>query len=79
MATTKKKTTEHRSFKKSPNQSPFLTLKFTHQSVYWLILCGLVLALGIWVLNLNIRLQAVYDRIDHGLESSDVHHSTTKQ
>ncbi|HMI08855.1 MAG TPA: hypothetical protein VK497_00455 [Candidatus Saccharimonadales bacterium] len=74
MATTKKKPIEHRSFRKSPNPSPFFTLKFTHQSVYWLILCGLILALGIWVLSLNMKLQAAYDQIDESNNSSNVHY-----
>jgi hypothetical protein len=74
MATAKKKPIVHQSFKKSPNQSPFLTLKFTQQSVYWLILGGLVLALGIWVLSINIRLQNLYDTIDKNRISSEVQH-----
>ena len=66
MATAKKKPIVYRTFKRSPNPSPFLTLKFTHQSIYWLILCGLVLALGIAVLNLSIKVQNIYNRIDQG-------------
>jgi hypothetical protein len=78
MAKAKKKPIEHRSFKRSPNPSPFLTLKFTHQTVYWLILCGLILALGIWVLVLNIKLLSVYDRIDK-MQRSDLQYVTPKQ
>ena len=64
MAVAKKKPIVYRSFKKSPNPSPFLTLKFTYQSVYWLILCVFVLALGIAVLSLNIKVQNIYNYID---------------
>lgn len=42
---------------------PFMTFKFTEQTLYWAIICGMVLALGIWVLTINQRVQALYDEI----------------
>jgi hypothetical protein len=78
MASKKKKPTEHRSFKKSPSPSPFVTLKFTHQSVYWTILSLLVLALGVWVINLNVKVQKVYDQVDQSRSSSEMNRSTHK-
>jgi hypothetical protein len=51
--------------KKAAVQPPsFFTFKFTYQTVYWLILCTLVLALGIWVIDLNVKVQKIYDQID---------------
>jgi len=74
MAAPKKKSTKrpakktaaqhaHRSLVKSPQQQ-FFTFRITQQTVYWLILCGLVLALGIWVTSLSVRVQAIYDQIE---------------
>ncbi|MEI6228684.1 MAG: hypothetical protein WCP11_01515 [Candidatus Saccharibacteria bacterium] len=58
MATAKKRSTKKapqmESFKVSKNPSPFMTMKITKQTVYWTILLGLILGLGIWVLNIQI-------------------------
>lgn len=53
-----------RSFKLSPPDKPFLTFKATHQTFYWVIICLFVLALGVWVTFLSVRVQDIYDRID---------------
>lgn len=60
MATAKKSTKRS---KQTP-QNSFMTLRFTHESAYWLLLTLLVLALGIWVLSLTARVQNLYDQID---------------
>jgi hypothetical protein len=66
MATKKKpvaKTTAFRSFKRSPDDMPFYTFRFTRQTVYWIVITFLVLAIGTWVLYLTVRVQRVYDLI----------------
>lgn len=66
---------EMRSFKRVPDTEPFLTFRITHQTVYWLILCALVLGLGIWVTYLNIQVQQIYDQIDRNgaLQETSLH------
>lgn len=44
--------------------APFFTFRVTRQTVYWLILCGMVLALGVWVVNINSEIQNIYDQIE---------------
>ena len=61
---TAKKTPAHRSFIRSRDTQPFFVVRVTRQTLYWLILCGVVLLLGIWVLTLSIRIQNIYDQID---------------
>ena len=53
-----------RSFRLSKVQEPFLTFRITHQTVYWSILAILVLALGLWVVDINDRVQRIYDQVD---------------
>ena len=43
---------------------PFFTFELTKQTLYWAILCAIVLALGVWVMSLNIQVQKIYDQID---------------
>lgn len=69
MPTTKKKTAAKsikpmRSFVLAKETPPFFTLRFTHQTFYWTVLSLLVLALGIWVVTLNVRVQQLYDQVE---------------
>lgn len=41
-----------------------MSLKVTVQTLYWLILAGAVLLLGLWVLNIHNKVQGIYDEID---------------
>lgn len=59
----KKKPSEMRSFVRSPGPKPFVTFKFTQQTVYWLIIGGLILGFGIWVMYLTVRVHTLYDDI----------------
>lgn len=61
---TTKKPQGFKSFKHSSEQTPFMTFSFTNQTVYWLILSVLVVALGVWVMYLNTKVQDIYDQID---------------
>ncbi|MDX2775919.1 hypothetical protein PV379_00930 [Streptomyces caniscabiei] len=74
MASAKKKTTSAkkatkksesmRSFVVEKDRPPFMTFRVTHQTFYWVVLSALILALGVWVLTLTVKLQQVYDDID---------------
>lgn len=55
---------EHRTLRRSTDNTPFFTLRLTHQTLYWLILAGLVIALAAWVMHLSGRIQDIYDQID---------------
>lgn len=52
------------SFHRAPAPTPFFTFELTKQTLYWAILCAIVLALGVWVMSLNIQVQKIYDQID---------------
>lgn len=60
----KQKIVEHRSFRPAQENTPFMTFQFTKQSVYWLVLSVLVLALGAWVMYLNVKIQSIYDQVE---------------
>lgn len=66
MAKTKKTTkpAAPRSLRRSTDNTPFFTFRITQQTIYWLILSILVLALGIWITYLNIKVQTIYDHIE---------------
>ncbi len=53
-----------RSFVAAPATEPFFTFRLTHQTLYWSILSVLVLALGLWVTNISMKVQYIYDSID---------------
>jgi hypothetical protein len=53
-----------RSFRLSRDTPPFFSFRFTHQTFYWTVLCVLILALGVWVVMLNVRVQNLYNKID---------------
>lgn len=64
-ATAKKpKITPAQSFRRYDDTTPFMTFKFTQQSLYWLILSIVVLALGAWVMYLNVQIQNLYDQVE---------------
>lgn len=58
------KQAELKSFHRAPAPTPFFTFELTKQTLYWAILCGIVLALGVWVMSINIQVQKIYDQID---------------
>jgi hypothetical protein len=64
----KTKVVAERSFRPSQEKTPFMTFKFTEQSVYWLILSVLVLALGAWVMYLNVKIQNIYDQVEQNTQ-----------
>lgn len=45
-------------------KSAFMTMKPTIETAYWALFAVAILALGIWVLTLTMRVNAIYDQID---------------
>lgn len=70
---TKRATPVQRSFVRSKETQPFMSFRLTHQTVYWLIIGMLVLALGAWIVSLNVRLQGLYDQVQV-LQSENASH-----
>lgn len=55
---------EHKSLKLTKETEPFFTFRLNHETLYWLLLSMMVFALGLWVININDRVQRIYDDID---------------
>lgn len=53
-----------RSFRPARQTEPFFTFQATRQTVYWLILAVIIISLAAWVLQLNARVQSIYDQIE---------------
>lgn len=53
-----------RSFAPAEPVEPFFTFRISHQTLYWLVLAAFVLLLGVWVININDKVQRIYDQID---------------
>ena len=49
------------SFKKCPETQPFMTFKITQQTVYWLVICVFVFALGAWILKVQYDVMSLYN------------------
>lgn len=70
------KTSKVRSFHVAPPDRPFLTFVFTTQSFYWVLIGASVLAVGIYVATLQIRVNSLYDQLD--INSSQVEMNETE-
>ena len=57
----------------------FMQARFSEQTVYWLIIGAAVIALAVWVLALQVKLDEVYDQIDAQSNSSIVPTKKTAQ
>lgn len=55
---------QHTTLRRSSEDTPFFTLQITHQTLYWLILAGVVIALAAWVMHLNGKIQDIYNQIE---------------
>lgn len=61
----------HTSFRVSKHsKEEFFTFRVTRQTLYWLILSGIVLLLGLWVLNISLKVERIYDQIDSNTRAS---------
>lgn len=65
-ASAKKTTARKTNSKAAPvvHQTNFFTVRPTIETAYWLIFSMAILALGVWVLSLTIKINAIYDQID---------------
>jgi len=70
-ATNKTQAVAANPFRPTKEQTPFLSFTFTTQSLYWLILSALVLALGAWVMYLNVKIQDIYDQVEINTQLSE--------
>lgn len=59
----KHKTLKHESFKLGQEQTPFLTFRFTEQTFYWIILLAMILALALWVYNIQLKTTDILNSI----------------
>lgn len=53
-----------RSFRLERSQVDFMKPAFTIETIYWILLSMAVLALGIWIATLQMRINAIYDQIE---------------
>lgn len=60
-----------KSFRRAKPERPFLSFAPSVQTVYWLILAGLVLTLAMWVASISMHVQRLYDQIDQLNAQSD--------
>lgn len=74
-STTKKRTVAASHLKKTVSKSnraiaiekedkPFLTVKLTKQSLYWLLFLLAVLAVGLWAIGTSDNIQYIFDKAD---------------
>ncbi|MFZ1258138.1 MAG: hypothetical protein WAQ25_01590 [Candidatus Saccharimonas sp.] len=52
------------SFKRFSPDEPFFTFRVSQQTIYWAFLGIAVLALGLWVITINDKVQYIYDQVD---------------
>ena len=62
-ARTKQAPTASTSFKRVAESTPFITFAITRQTIYWVIFSVAIVALAVWVLTLNNKVQSLYDQI----------------
>jgi len=62
-AKSSKKTQPMQSFRVSPSPSPFLTFKITRQTVYWVVLLSIVVALQLLILKQQMDISNLIDAL----------------
>lgn len=70
--TSAKKAPVHRAAAATSSRSTFMQTKFTEQTIYWLIIGVVVIALAAWVLSIQVQLNDMYDQIDASAASDYV-------
>lgn len=53
-----------RSFRRSTETEPFMTVKFTRQTLYWCIISVVAVAFAVWVLKLQSDINELYSQIE---------------
>ncbi len=66
-----KKAAEPQSFQLTKADTPFMTIAFTRQTLYWSILSIAVLAMGLWVVKIQNEINSIYDTIEAQTYSYD--------
>jgi len=61
-----KRAPKYVSFRLSKSDKPFISFELTVQTFYWAVIGLIVLALGVYVTVLQIRINALYDQVDTG-------------
>lgn len=61
---TAKKQAPAQSTKTQKEAESFMTVRVTHQTVYWLLIGLSVLTLGLWILKVQQEVMAIYDQIE---------------
>lgn len=64
-STNAKRSREMKSFQLHNDSTPFLQFLITEQTVYWSILLVLILALGIWVLKIQMDISNILDGVQN--------------
>ncbi|MEO8691425.1 MAG: hypothetical protein ABI397_01420 [Candidatus Saccharimonas sp.] len=70
--TSAKRSSSTKSFHRAAPDRPFFSLQPNIQTVYWIILAVPVIALGLWVSNISMQVQSLYDQIDAANAASSV-------
>lgn len=69
---------ELRSFKVGQTKQPFMSFRITDQTVYWAVIGILVIALGVWVTYLQVKINEIYDQVDANTYEIDLLPPTVK-
>jgi len=64
-----KKSAQLQSFKLATDTPRFMSFQPTVQTLYWLIIGALVVALAAWALSLQLQILSVYNQIDSNSEA----------
>lgn len=59
-----KRTVTKKSFKKVNREPAFFEMKFTEQSVYWIIFGAVAILFTIWLYTLDSKIRDLYDQVD---------------
>lgn len=66
------KASKVRSFHVAQSDRPFWSFIFTTQSFYWVLIGASVIAVGIYVATLQIRVNSLYDQLDVNSAQSEM-------
>ena len=64
--------TKSQSFKIVENTEPFMTFRLNRQTIYWTIFGAAVIALALWVANLQRNINELYDQIEQNQAESQM-------
>lgn len=59
-----KRTTKKHVAKKTADNTPFMQVKITDQTIYWLIFGVAAIVFAIWLYSLDAKVRDLYDQID---------------